>query len=258
MLHREVEGQGPDVVLVHGLFGMGNNLGLLSRELRDGYRVTRVDLPNHGRSPWQSGSDIPRMADSLLATLDAEGVERCALLGHSLGGKVCMELALAAPDRVAALVVADIAPAAYPPGHDDVFAALKAVAGQAPRSRQSAAQSMAPFLDDDRVVQFLLLSLVRDEEGVYRWRFNLEELLASYAAYRANISEGVYEGPVLFLKGEQSDYIQPEHREAIESRFPHAKVRVLREAGHWLHAEQPRLFNNVVKRFMAQAWPPES
>ena len=127
-IHSTVAGTGPDVVLIHGLFGMGSNLGALSRSLQDRYRVHSVDLPNHGRSDWLPSADIPGMARALLDWMDGEGLHSLALVGHSLGGKVAMELALTHPLRINALVVADIAPVAYPASHQAEFAALTAVA----------------------------------------------------------------------------------------------------------------------------------
>jgi esterase len=252
ILHWEQEGEGPDVVVIHGLFGMGNNLGALSRALRDRYRVTRVDLPNHGRSPWVAGAGIPEMAVLLQQTLVAMGIEQAALVGHSLGGKVAMQCALH-PGAFATwgLVVADIAPVAYGPGHAAVFAALDAVAAARPSGRREAAQIMARHLEDERVGQFLLLSLARGDDGRYDWRFNLQEFHASYARYReALVCETRFDGPTLFIKGGQSDYVRASHRDIILTLFPAATVRVLADAGHWLHAEEPRLFNSVVHRFL--------
>ncbi len=254
ILHWEQEGEGPDVVLIHGLFGMGNNLGGLSRGLRNDYRVTRIDLPNHGRSPWVASAGVEEMALLLQHTLVTIGIERAALVGHSLGGKVAMQCALE-PEAIClwSLVVADIAPVAYGAAHTAVFAGLDAVAAARPAGRRAAADILAQHLDDERVGQFLLLSLVRSEDGRYDWRLNLEELHASYALYRQAITSAKsFEGPTLFVKGGQSDYIQASHRDMIMALFPLATVRVLADAGHWLHAEQPRLFNSVVRRFLDQ------
>lgn len=253
-IHSSSTGDGPDVILLHGLFGMGNNLGALARALKDHFRVHSLDLPNHGRSEWLSSMTLASLAAAVREWMQGQGIDRASLVGHSLGGKVAMRIALDAPAQVERLVVADIAPVAYPSHHDSVFAALEAVAREAPASRAEAEQVMAGFIGEEGVRQFLLLSLARGEDGRYRWRFNLEGLRRDYGAVREAIAApGSFGEPVLFVKGELSDYIQPQHREAIEALFPRAQLRVLEGCGHWLHAEQPRLFNSVVKRFLERS-----
>lgn len=246
-----VSGQGPVVILIHGLFGMGSNLGALARSLHDSFEVYSIDLPNHGRSDWIAPSGIPTMADAVVAWMDRQGIQSASFVGHSLGGKVAMEVALRHPERVSALVAADIAPVAYPAHHADEFAALEAVAGAQCQSRAEARDLMCRHLDDDTVVQFLLKSLTRDARGVYVWRFNLNEILKSYDAIRAGIEGDVsYTGPVLFIKGGDSSYVLEQHREKILALFPTVILKVMPGCGHWLHAQQPRLFNRLVGRFL--------
>jgi esterase len=250
-IHSSVTGSGPNVILIHGLFGMGSNLGALARSLTDRYRVFSVDLPNHGRSGSLICADIPGMARALLSFMDQQALNTASLVGHSLGGKVAMEMALRNPQRVDALVVADIAPVAYPPHHANEFAALAAVAGASCQSRAEAGQLMAQFLESGEIIQFLLKSLASNGDGSYGWRFNLEEIVSSYPAIRAAITPGAsYDGPVLFIKGGDSDYIQEQHRDSIVALFPAVSLKVLPGCGHWLHAQQPRLFNNLVGRFL--------
>jgi esterase len=255
-LHASSAGKGPPVILLHGLFGAGNNLGAVARSLQDRYRVHCLDLPNHGRSPWlETHSDLADMADCVRDWLIHHGLHSVRILGHSLGGKVAMQLALARPELVEALVVADIAPVSYPRRHDTVFAALDAVAQSGCRSRQEAAQIMDGFLEEKDVIQFLLSSLRREEDGAYRWRFNLEGLKRDYGAVlQAPPAAGPYRGPVLFVKGGQSDYVQASHRSHILALFPKVELKVMPASGHWLHAQQPALFNGIVGRFLdAQA-----
>ncbi len=236
---------------MHGLFGAGNNLGALARSLADRFCVYSLDLPNHGRSAWMKNAALQRMAGAVSTWMDDEGLESAALAGHSLGGKVAMELALAQPQKVDALVVADIAPVAYPPRHDAVFAALDAVVAGACRSREEASGIMAQYLGEPGVIQFLLMSLQRGDDGVYNWRFNLEGIKQDYAALRAepDVIEA-YAGPVLFVKGGESDYILPEHRARVLELFPRAQLEIMADCGHWLHAQQPAVFNDIVGRFL--------
>jgi esterase len=250
-IHSTLTGSGPHVILIHGLFGMGSNLGALARHLRESYTLHCIDLPNHGRSGWIAPGDIPSMANALLQWMDQKGLSSVALVGHSLGGKVAMQLTQSAPHRIWALLVADIAPVAYPAGHRAEFDALTAVVKGSCRSRSEAAEIMSQYLEPGMVVQFLLMSLARGADDAYQWRFNLSELIASYDAIRAAISSGSsYGAPVLFIKGAESDYIGDNHRDAILALYPQARVKIMPGCGHWLHAEQPRLFNNLVERFL--------
>lgn len=251
-LYARRAGQGPAVILLHGLFGSGANLGALARSLRESFLVYSPDLPNHGRSEWLDDPSLPAMADRLNRWMEGEGVSHAHLVGHSLGGKVAMQLALDHPGRVDSLVVADIAPVAYPPRHDGVFSALRAVAAADCGSREEAAGLMARHLEDERVIQFLLTSLQRDGDGVLAWRFDLEGIEAAYRALSAAPVEGrSFDGPVLFIKGGDSGYISEASRVAITRYFPAATLEEMPGCGHWLHAEQPERFNRIVAGFLA-------
>ena len=250
-LHFSRTGEGPAVILLHGLFGSGNNLGALARALQDRFTVHSVDLPNHGRSEWLEEAGLEAMADCLAQWMMHHGLNGARLVGHSLGGKVAMQLALSRPRHVAALVVADIAPVGYPPHHDDVFAALDAVAAGSCQSRQEAARMMAEHVTEEEVNQFLLASLQRGPDGFYRWRFNLDGIKRGYGAVRAEPEAAApYQGPVLFIKGGESDYIREEHRTHILRLFPQAGMKIMPGCGHWLHAQRPSLFNSLVSRFL--------
>lgn len=239
------------MILMHGLFGSGGNLGALARFLASDYRVFSLDLPNHGRSQWLEHASLARLAEVVLSWMDAEGLQHAAFVGHSLGGKVAMEIALASPERCAAVVIADIAPVTYPPHHDAVFAALDAVHNARVQSREQASQIMSGHLHEEGVIQFLLMSLKRGEDGVFDWRFNLEGIKRDYAAVRdAPDVDTPFPGPVLFIKGGDSDYILPQHRERVLALFPGAEMKIMPGCGHWLHAQQPALFNAIVSRFL--------
>ncbi|MBA6411967.1 alpha/beta fold hydrolase [Parahaliea sp. F7430] len=253
-LYSSSAGSGPNVLLLHGLFGMGSNLGALARALEDSFCVHSLDLPNHGRSEWIEQMSLEHLASAVQGWAERKGMTALSLVGHSLGGKVAMRMALDNPALVTSLVVADIAPVAYPPRHAAVFSALAAVAEAGPRSRREAQDYMAQYIEEPGVRQFLSLSLQRDQQGLYRWRFNREGLERDYGAVRDTlVSMEAYTGPTLFVKGELSDYIKPQYKEAIEALFPRAQLKVIPNTGHWLHAEQPRLFNAVVKRFLTES-----
>lgn len=240
------------MVLLHGLFGSGANLGALARSLRESFLVYNPDLPNHGRSGWLDKPDLPHMADALQDWMQSEGLAHAHFVGHSLGGKVAMQVALTSPDSVESLVVADIAPVAYPPRHDVVFAALAAVEAAHCENREEAAEVMAGHIQDVRVIQFLLTSLQRGDTGSLAWRFDLRGIEAAYPALSAAPGGGgAYTGPVLFIKGGESDYLAQSQRAVIKGLFPAATLKIMPGCGHWLHAEQPRVFNRIVERFLA-------
>lgn len=238
----------PAIILLHGLFGDKDNLGNLARALAGTWCVIQVDLPNHGGSPHQDDMSYPAMCEALLTLLDTLGLSRVHLLGHSLGGKLAMQFALRYPARVDRLIVADMAPVAYPARHERVFAALQAAVAQGCRTRQEAETAMIPQLEDARVRQFLLKSF---QAGV-GWRFQLPAINANYPTLMDWPSlDGQFSGAVLFLKGGLSDYLLPEHQAVIGHYFPQAKARIIADAGHWLHAEKPLLFNRLVVDFLS-------
>ena len=252
-LHFNHSGKGPPVLLLHGLFGSGSNFGALARALQEHFCVYSVDLPNHGRSAWLDDADLAVTARSMADWLGHQGIAPVQIVGHSLGGKVAMQLALTRPELVTAVVVGDIAPVAYPPHHEAVFAALEAVVAAQCGSRQEAAQVMSGHLDEEQVIQFLLSSLRRDADGIYRWRFNLDGIKRGYSAVRAEpVATAPYTGPVLFIKGGDSDYIQSGHRSHILKLFPRADLKIMPGCGHWLHAQRPSLFNSLVRRFLEE------
>lgn len=249
-LHFSQTGNGPPLLLIHGLFGSLENLGGIARLLSGHFSVYSIDLPNHGRSPHTGSLNLKALADAVAQWLDSRHLGKVHVVGHSLGGKVGMELALTEPSRVDKLVVIDIAPVQYPPHHDDVFAGLAAIEPETLASRSEADEILQRFVPEAAVRSFLLKNLVKREDG-YAWRMNLPALHRNYDEIVAANSEGTrFDGDVLFIKGGDSNYIQEKHRQAILSRFPSAKVRVIPATGHWLHAEKPALVANQIVRFI--------
>lgn len=251
MLYSQSKGEGSPVVLLHGLFGMGDNLGQLARALSGHFQVISLDLRNHGRSPWFESMSLDEMAADVVEFLDSAGIGCTDIVGHSLGGKVAMQLALNNPQRIRRLVVADIAPVEYTGNHDEVFSALKAVDKHKVGSRSEAAGLLSRYLTEQGIDQFLLKSLYRNEHGNYSWRMNVDAMEKCYGQLRAgNSGGGKFNGPTLFIKGETSAYIQAKHQPLIEQRFPHCQFKIMQNTGHWLHVEKPQLFNSLVQRFL--------
>lgn len=244
-------GDGTPLVVVHGLMGSADNWRSHVKQWHRKRRVVAVDLRNHGRSPHAPGMRYAEMAGDLLACLDRLGIERCHLLGHSMGGKVAMTLARQVPQRVASLLVADIAPVRYGHGHDEIFAALHHVAAHAPNNRREADALLAEHVDDKGTRLFLATNLMRGEDGRMVWRLGLEHIEAGYEAIRdLPDGEGAYDGPSLILRGSRSNYVTDEMLPRLRELLPRAELVTL-EAGHWLHAESPGEFQSAVNTFIA-------
>ncbi len=252
VLNSKRQGAGPPVVLIHGLFGSLENLGGIARILAESATVYSLDLPNHGRSPHHQHMSLSSMAEDVACWMADQGLDSAGFVGHSLGGKVAMELALQRPELVDSLVVMDIAPVHYPPHHSDVFAGLQAVNLQEISSRRDAENIMTPYVPEVAVRSFLLKNIMRTGEGHFAWRMNLPVIRDNYEKLvSANGQSAEYGGNVLFLKGGDSDYIGEEHRHDILSRFPQAKVKVVANTGHWLHAEKPALVAKLIQQFFS-------
>lgn len=249
-LHARITGDGPPVVLLHGLFGSSENLGGIARALADDYRVFGIDLRNHGRSPHATAMDHATLAADVTGTIAAHGLGTVTIIGHSLGGKVAMELALSAPDRVSRLVVLDIAPVRYGRQHDRELDALQGIDLARIRSRNDADAALSGTIPDAGIRQFLLKNLQRAGDG-FRWRIPLDTIRAGYDAIAdAPHATGPYDGPALFVRGGRSDYIPDTARPAIEARFPDATIHTIEGAGHWLHYEAETELLRVLVPFL--------
>jgi esterase len=244
---------GEPVILIHGLFGSLDNLGVIARQLSDSYCIYALDLPNHGRSSHVQGMTLENTAHTIVTWMAEQGLQRAHFLGHSLGGKVAMEIALRYPEKVKQLIVADISPIAYPRRHHNVFDAFRSVDLASMTTRKEADSAMQVHVQESSVRSFLLKNLEKNSDGRWCWRMNLDGLIDDYdQLIGANTSDTLcFTGHVLFLKGELSPYILPSHRETIISLFPHACVKVIGDTHHWLHAEKPSVFVSIVRRFLA-------
>lgn len=252
-LNYQIQGAGEPVILMHGMFGSLSNLGLVGRALIDRYQVISVDLRNHGESPHAMEMDYPCMADDIIELMDHLDIPQAHLLGHSMGGKVGMQVALNQPEKVGKLIVADIAPVDYKPDrHGGVLEGLKALAQTRPTSRQQANELLAEHVQESGVRAFLLKNLVRADDGHFDLRLYLEGILANYYDTLTLAPTGTpFSGPTLFIKGADSAYIQDKHRETVMRLFPNAQLKIIANAGHWLHAEKPDTFNRIVEQFLA-------
>jgi len=253
-----LEGQenSPAVILIHGMFGSLSNLGVLARSLTADYQVISVDLRNHGDSPHESLMDLPSMAADIVELMGDLGLANATLIGHSLGGKVSMQVALNNPDRVSELVVIDIAPVTYDSRQDAALDALNLLAENHITSRRDADSLISKHIIEAPVRAFLLKNLARNPEGEFRLKLNLASINQNYASTLVSAPTGqAYGGPTLFLKGEHSAYIQEKHRPVMQQLFPHSQVEVVADTAHWLHAEKPEAVNALIRAFIATKTP---
>ena len=246
MLHTDTYGtDGPALLIAHGLFGSARNWGAIARRLSRSRTVTVPDMRNHGASPWTDSQSYHDMAGDLDPLAGGD------VIGHSMGGKAAMALALTRPDRVRRLIVADIAPVAYTHSHAHLIDAMRRLDPGAVGSRGEADRLLADSVEDPAVRAFLLQSL---DLKARRWMLNLDVLGREMDRITGWPDiDGIYEGPTLFLSGGASDYVRREHRDGIRAQFPAAKFASIPGAGHWLHAERPHDFIAAVEAFFAMA-----
>lgn len=250
ILHTDITGQGTPLLLIHGLFGSGENLGMIARLLADCCQVINVDLRNHGRSGHSDELSYSLMAADLAETMDALGLSRAAVLGHSMGGKAAMQLALTYPERVSKLVLADISPVVSLSRHLGILSALNSIDLARLIDRKDADRQLQTEINDAGTRAFLLKSLQKTDNG-FSWRFNLAALTAQYQqVLAAPEATAPYTGPVLFIKGGNSDYLLAEHQPQILKLFPAARAKVIEGTGHWLHAEKPAAFAKITADFL--------
>jgi pimeloyl-ACP methyl ester carboxylesterase len=248
------------IAFCHGLFGQGKNWTTIGRQLADDYQVALIDMPDHGRSPWSTELSYPRMAGRLGDHLD-DGAGPWTLVGHSMGGKIAMTLALLRPELVQRLVVVDIAPVDYGGrGEFDRYVdAMRAIDLTTLPSRQAADEQMADAVGDPTVRGFLLQNLRRgggpDPDARWHWQMNLR-LLGDHLDVLSGFPEldaPPYSGPTLWVAGAQSDYIGPEAYPQMKELFPQVRSVKIKNAGHWVHSEQPEIFTDVLRTFLARA-----
>lgn len=257
MLNFDTYGAGePPLLIVHGLYGSARNWGVISRRLSEDRKVIAVDQRNHGESPWFDAHTYADMAQDLAEVIEAEMPDGAIVMGHSMGGKASMVLAMTRPDLVKGLVVADIAPVAYTHSQIQFIEAMRALDLSQVNSRGDANRLMQETVPDDGVRAFLLQSL---DVKARRWRLNLDVLAAEMATVtgwpEAAMQGHSYDGPTVFISGANSDYVTPDGRQIAKGYFPAAKFFKIPGAGHWLHAEKPREFEAAVRTWIdAQAF----
>jgi esterase len=242
-------GEGPTVVILHGLFGAARNFGAIQRALASSFRVIALDMRNHGDSPHAPDMRYPALAADVQETLQSLGIEKAAVIGHSMGGKAAMAMALQSPAQVGRLLVSDIAPVIYQHGNTVFTAAMRAIPLSPGLTRRKADAALIEAVPDQTLRSFLLQSLQFGTQP--HWRIGLEEIAAAIPDLEGWIDlPGTYQGPSLFVTGANSNYVLPEHRPVIRARFPSARFVAIKNAGHWVHADNPAGFLSVVEAFL--------
>jgi esterase len=251
-LHFQTFGQGEPLILLHGLLGSLENWHSASLKLARHFQVFAVDQRNHGRSPHSPEMDYPLMAEDVYEFLRSQNLAHAHVLGHSMGGKTAMQLALLHPEAVDKLVVADIAPRAYSSHHGKLLEGLLALNLARFETRQQMEAALAPSIPDLATRQFLLKNLGHAPGVGYHWKIGLREIHSNYARLSAALADGhPFEGPTLFVRGERSDYLWAEDLPELRRLFPRTQLKVIPRAGHLVHTENAPAFLQTVIEFLA-------
>ncbi|MCH9661925.1 MAG: alpha/beta fold hydrolase [Bacteroidetes bacterium] len=252
VLHSQIIGEGTPFVILHGFLGMSDNWKSLGRKFAElGYQLHLVDQRNHGRSFHSEAFNYRIMSEDLLAYCDQHNLSEMVLLGHSMGGKTAMEFATTYPEKVRQLIVADIGPKAYPSHHQDILKALGSLNFSEIKSRSQADEVLETYIKEVGVRQFLLKNLYWVEKGQLGLRMNLSVLADTYDEIgQALTVDARFEGETLFVKGAESGYIEIYDELGIKKHFPKAKITEISNAGHWLHADNPTKFLEIIENFL--------
>lgn len=247
-------GEGYPIIILHGLFGsLDNWISMAKKISKLNFEIFTVDLRNHGKSPHSNEFDYKSMSFDIYEFLNVHNIVNPVILGHSMGGKVAMQFALDFPDAIKKLVVVDVAPISYPVHHQYIIDALNSVNLNIVKTREEVKHILNKFIDDSRIIQFLLKNLYWEGKNKLAWRFNLPVIAKNIETISKNIilnKANSFTNPVLFLKGANSDYIPKNSYSVIEKLFPNYKIITIKNAGHWIHADNPDDFFNSIKDFL--------
>ena len=252
-LFSRILGEGTEhLIILHGLLGSADNWQTLGKRYAEEFTVHLVDARNHGRSPHADDHSYELMAEDLLNYFETNDITKANLLGHSMGGKTVMTFAEKHPERVSKLIVADIAPKAYTPHHIPIFEALLATNPSKAMSREEVQYRLESKLGHEpTLVPFLMKGLYRVKEGGYNWRFNIETLFNTLGTVTEEVQISINTIPTLFIRGLNSNYVSDEELERIEDFYIQLETADIEDAGHWLHAEQPREFFDITSKFLS-------
>ncbi len=255
-------GEGPPLIIIHGLYGSSDNWVGIGRKLAKNFEVFLIDQRNHGKSPHSSDYTYQLLREDLREFMDKQSIQKAIIIGHSMGGKTAMFFAADYPERVSHLIIADISPRSYKStnsiqllAHSKIIRAMYNLDFYGISKRQEIDDILAKSIPENRIRQFLLKNIKRSKNNEYSWSLNIKAIRNELT----NIMDGLDKNqpeitgfPVLFIKGGNSDYILDEDKKAIQQIFPYSDIETIPNAGHWLHAEQPELFLQKVEDFILQ------
>jgi pimeloyl-ACP methyl ester carboxylesterase len=251
ILHSKILGSGSPLLILHGFLGSGDNWISLGRQFAKRFEVHLIDLRNHGRSFHDDEMDFDVMCDDVVFYCKKKQLTNINIIGHSMGGKVAMYLAVSHPNLIKKLIVADISPKAYKRRHDFILQALNEVDFEKQKTRKAIDEVLSRYIEQENIRLFLLKNVYRASKEKLAFRFNLSIFLENYGRILETLPPlSQFEGDVLFLRGEKSDYILDTDFPLIKAHFPNAQIRNISNAGHWLHAENPVMFQSICFSFL--------
>ena len=252
ILHSRIVGQGQAFLILHGYFGMGDNWKSLGNQFGKNYEVHMIDQRNHGRSFHADDFDYEHLVEDLHNYIEYHKLENVLLLGHSMGGKTAMLFAVEYPDLLDKLLIADISPRHYQPHHNEILKALNSVDFSIHNSRKLVEEQLSQYIPEMGTRQFLLKSAYWREKGLLAFRFNLPSLTENNSEVGVALPSFTnFDGESLFLAGGNSGYITSAEEPLIKAHFPKAQIITIPDAGHWLHAEKPKVFYRKIMRFLS-------
>lgn len=252
-LHFRTHGEGTPLLIMHGVFGSSDNWQTLGKVFSEHFKVYLIDLRNHGNSPHSDDFDYNVMVADMVELMDENGLDKAHVLGHSMGGKVAMNLATSHANRINKLIVVDIAPKQYPPHHQQIFDGFHSVDLPNLQSRKEADQQLEKVISNMGVRQFILKNLTRDAEGKFAWKLNVSAIERAIDEVGQGLEDEVgFEGGSLFIGGGKSDYILAEDHVKIKTLFPQSEIFTIEGAGHWVHAEKPNELSKMVLDFLLE------
>lgn len=250
-LHFKKFGSGPPLIILHGVFGSSDNWKTLANHLMITFEVYLVDQRNHGLSPHSDDLNYQVMTDDLKELLHNAQIEKCYLLGHSMGGKTAMNFAVQYPEKIMKLIIVDIAPKRYPPHHQNILQGVHSLKINEINTRKEADDLLSTTINNSGIRQFILKNLSRNPEGLFYWKINWKAIEDNIQAIGAPLlSHDLFTGEVLFIRGAQSDYILNEDEPLLKKNFPNAVLMTIQKAGHWVHAEQPAQLLALINQFI--------
>jgi pimeloyl-ACP methyl ester carboxylesterase len=249
LFHKEF-GQGKPLVILHGLFGFSDNWQSHAKHFSAYFRVVLLDLRNHGRSEWSNSHSYEEMALDVVESLDGLGIQKAHFIGHSMGGKVLMHLALSHSNYIDKMVVVDMGIKSYPMHHQDIVSAIQSVSLKDVRARSQVNEQLKDLIPQEGVRQFLLKNLFWKEKGVLEWRMNFKVLVRHMDCVLSELPEGEVLHEALFIRGQLSNYILDDDIESIENQFLDCQVKTIDHAGHWVHSEAPEEFAETTLGFL--------